>query len=218
VFNTTGGSNTAVGYAALFNNTVSNANSAIGLGALESNTTGSNNTAVGTSALFGSTTGNNNIAIGSNAGLNLTSGSNNIYLGTSSSANESNTMRLGQGQNRTFIAGVAGTALSGSQVLVSSTGQLGILTSSARYKRDISAMGARSRGLFELRPVTFRYKHDPERTQQYGLICRGGGQGLSGAGDAAKRRDGRVGAIPRANRDAAQRAAASAASAAAAAG
>ena len=75
------------------------------------------------------------------------------------------------GQTRTFIAGVAGTALSGSQVLVSSTGQLGILASSARYKRDISAMGRRSRGLFALRPVTFRYKQDRQRIRQYGLIA-----------------------------------------------
>jgi Chaperone of endosialidase len=56
-------------------------------------------------------------------------------------------------------------------VHVSNTGQLGILASSARYKRDISSMGARSRKIFELRPVTFRYKLDSRRTLQYGLIA-----------------------------------------------
>ena len=55
-------------------------------------------------------------------------------------------------------------------VLISSTGQLGFQASSARYKRDIQVMGARSRGLLKLRPVTFRYKQDPQRERQYGLI------------------------------------------------
>jgi hypothetical protein len=32
-------------------------------------------------------------------------------------------------------------------------------------------MGARSRALFQLRPVTFRYKQDPEGMRQYGLIA-----------------------------------------------
>jgi hypothetical protein len=58
-------------------------------------------------------------------GQSLTSGSNNIYLGAASPATESNTMRLGLNQTRTFIAGVAGSHLSGSQVVVSSSGQLG---------------------------------------------------------------------------------------------
>src|SRR5262249_17778267 len=43
--------------------------------------------------------------------------------------------------------------------------------SSARYKRDIAAMGERSQGLYHLRPVTFRYKHDPQGQRQYGLIA-----------------------------------------------
>jgi Chaperone of endosialidase len=32
-------------------------------------------------------------------------------------------------------------------------------------------MGARSRGLFQLRPVIFRYKQDPQGVRQYGLIA-----------------------------------------------
>jgi hypothetical protein len=52
-------------------------------------------------------------------------------------------MRLGEIQTSTFIAGIAGTHVSGNQVVISSTGQLGIVASSARYKRDIRAMGAR---------------------------------------------------------------------------
>jgi Chaperone of endosialidase len=84
---------------------------------------------------------------------------------------ESNTLRLGSGQTQTFIAGIAGVPVSGSAVLINNQGQLGILASSARYKRDVEAIGARSRGLFQLRPVTFRYRQDPQGERQYGLIA-----------------------------------------------
>jgi hypothetical protein len=119
-------------------------------------------------------TGGNNIALGQFAGFNLTSGSENIYVGTVNAASpgtESKTIRLGEGQTRTFVAGIGGTPLSGTQVVVTGSGQLGILASSARFKRDIEAMGERTRGLFLLRPVTFRYKQDPRGTRQYGLIA-----------------------------------------------
>jgi Chaperone of endosialidase len=171
---TTGSNNTAVGGFALFNNTLGLNNTASGVDALFSNTTGLNNTAVGGFALFSSTTGVNNIAVGLGAGVLLTSGNNNIYLGNSGgTATESNTMRLGGVgvQSQTFIAGIAGVPVTGSAVLISSTGQLGIQASSARYKHDIQPMGTRSQGLFQLRPVTFRYKQDSEGERQYGLIA-----------------------------------------------
>jgi uncharacterized coiled-coil protein SlyX len=50
-------------------------------------------------------------------------------------------------------------------------GKLGIVMSSARYKRDIHDMRAASSGLMKLRPVTFRYKNDLQRIRQYGLIA-----------------------------------------------
>jgi hypothetical protein len=53
-------------------------------------------------------------------------------------------MRLGDGQTSTFVAGISGTPLRGSQLVVTASGQLGILASSARYKRDIEDMGAQS--------------------------------------------------------------------------
>ena len=61
--------------------------------------------------------------------------------------------------------------MSGAAVLISSSGQLGTLVSSARYKHDIEDMRGRSAGLHQLRPVTFRYQGDPERRLQYGLIA-----------------------------------------------
>jgi hypothetical protein len=80
-------------------------------------------------------------------------------------------MRLGLRQTRPFIAGIFGAPVSGATVRVNSAGQLGIQPSSARYKQDIQAMGPRSQGLFQLRPVTSRYQHDPQGLRQYGLIA-----------------------------------------------
>jgi Chaperone of endosialidase len=51
------------------------------------------------------------------------------------------------------------------------TGQLGIVTSSARYKRDIEAMASRSEDLLKLRPVTFVYKDDVSAAPRYGLVA-----------------------------------------------
>jgi len=170
--NTTGGSNTASGVFALLFNTTGGGNTASGVNALFSNTTGGSNTAVGVNALLFNTTGLNNIAVGVGAGGSLASGSNNIYLGSSSAtATEANTIRLGAVQTQTFIAGISGVPVSGSAVLISNTGQLGIQASSSRYKRDIQPMGGHSRGLLQLRPVIFRYKEDAQDERQYGLIA-----------------------------------------------
>ena len=169
---TTGGNNTASGVDTLFNNTTGSSNTGTGAFALFSTTTGGSNTGVGVNALFSTTAGDNNLAVGAGAGGILTSGSNNIYLGNSGgTGTESNTMRLGQVQAQTFIAGIAGVPVSGSAVLISSTGQMGIQASSSRYKRDIQPMGTHSRGLHQLRPVIFRYKQDAQGERQYGLIA-----------------------------------------------
>src|SRR5205085_8260019 len=145
--------------------------------ALENNTTGRNNTAIGTVALFGNKTGSNNTAVGANAGQNLTSGSNNIDIGANvlGNAGEANTIRVGkQGtQKATFIAGIAGTPISGSTVVVNSTGKLGVATSSARFKEAIKPMGTASKAILALKPVSFRYKEevDPDATPQFGLVA-----------------------------------------------
>src|SRR5207253_8248932 len=60
---------------------------------------------------------------------------------------------------------------SGVNVVINSNGQLGTLVSSARYKRDIQDMGDSSQGVYQLRPVTFRYKQDKQGPRQYGLIA-----------------------------------------------
>ncbi len=132
-----------------------------------------NNSAWGANALFHNTTGSGNIAAGFQAGFNLTSGNNNIDIGNLGVADEANTIRIGtQGtHSATFIAGISNAAMVGSDVVIAANGQLGVVMSSARFKRDIDDMGSRSGGLAKLRPVTFRYKGDPAGTLQYGLVA-----------------------------------------------
>jgi hypothetical protein len=158
----------------MLSNTTGNDNTASGIFALSGNTMGGVNTAIGDFALDSNTTGSNNIAIGNGAGENLTTGSNNIEIGNSGNAPETNTIRIGvQGtQTATFIAGISGVGVaSGAAVVVNSFGQLGVVPSSARYKREVRNMGDDSDRLMKLRPVSFRYKADPTSTQQYGLIA-----------------------------------------------
>jgi len=173
--NTTGNNNTANGFEALFSNTSGSNNTGDGLLALENNTTGHDNTSAGFQALKSNTTGSNNIGLGSNAGSNLTSGSNNIDIGASGPAAEGNTIRIGkQGtQKNTFVAGIFGTAVTGSQVIVNSGGKLGVAVSSARYKEAVKPMNKASEAILALKPVSFRYKEeiDPDATPQFGLIA-----------------------------------------------
>ena len=61
-----------------------------------------------------------------------------------------------------------GTAI---PVLIDSNGQLGTVSSSARFKDEIQDMGEATEGLLKLRPVTFRYKGRPEGRTQFGLIA-----------------------------------------------
>ena len=172
--NTTGLENTADGANALSSNTTGKNNTAAGINALGRNTTGGHNTATGDSALSSNTMGDYNIGIGADARYNLTTGFENIDIGNVGVAAESGTIRIGVAgpQTAAYIAGINGSAVAGTaDVVVTSAGQLGVMASSARYKRDIHYMGQSSAGLMKLRPVTFRYKNDPEATRQYGLVA-----------------------------------------------
>lgn len=172
LLNTDGDLNTASGTQSLFGNTTGSSNTGVGVDTLLSNDTGNGNAAFGAEALANAI-GNGNIALGSNAGASLTSGNKNIYIGNKGKSVESQTIRLGQSQTQTFIAGIAGTPISGSTVLVNRKGQLGILASSARFKRDVHDMGTGSERLYDLRPVSFVYRGDASHERQYGLIAEG---------------------------------------------
>jgi hypothetical protein len=174
--NSTGGFNTAEGYDALYGNTTGSSNTATGYQALYNNNA-NNNTAYGSGALANNTTGTGNIAIGRNAGLSVSGGkSNNIEIGNGGSSNDSGAIRIGTSGTQTsfFAAGVEGVNVSGATVIVSSSGQLGVASSSRRFKEDIHDMGDSSQGLMRLRPVAFRYKKpfdDGTKPIQYGLIA-----------------------------------------------
>jgi hypothetical protein len=77
-------------------------------------------------------------------------------------------------QTATFVAGIRGvTVASGIGVIIGSNGQLGTVTSSARFKEAIKPMDKASEAILALKPVTFRYKHDldPDGVPQFGLVA-----------------------------------------------
>jgi hypothetical protein len=173
--NSTGSYNTAIGLEALSLNTTGGANTAVGFAALNGNTTGNNNTAVGTDALWQDTTGSDNIALGNFAGFTILRGSSNIHIGNPGRVgSESFTIRIGQRQTNTYIAGISGgTVPTGVPVIVDADGHLGTTTSSARFKEAIKPMDRASEAILALKPVTFRYKHelDPDGIPQFGLVA-----------------------------------------------
>ena len=121
-------------------------------------------------------TGSNNIGLGYNAGQNLTTGSNNIDLGNAGVAGESNRIRIGTKgtQQATFIAGISGkTVAGGVGVIIDTSGHLGTVVSSERFKDEIKPMDKASEAILALQPMTFRYKHelDPEGIPQFGLVA-----------------------------------------------
>ena len=161
--------NTAVGAFALFADTSGTDNCAVGFEALTSDTGGGANTAVGRGALDQNVSGNFNTAIGKDAG-GLATGSGNVYIGhlVAGVAGEN---------NHTYIRNINNTSVSGGGadfVTVDlTTGLLGHVTSSRRYKEDIKPMDKASEALYQLKPVTYRYRKEIERTQSpaFGLIA-----------------------------------------------
>jgi hypothetical protein len=168
--NADGTDNTALGRAALPANINGDGNTAVGRSALF-NSTGNGNTAVGLSALF-TTTGANNIGVGAGAGGTPNLGSDNIHIGNAGLLADDNVIRIGASQTETYIAGI-NTASVGpaATVLVDANGQLGVPVSSGRFKEQIEDMGGTSRGLMDLRPVTFRYRNQAQSGTRFGLIA-----------------------------------------------
>src|SRR6476661_4104666 len=166
--NVSGLENTAIGDQALLNNT-GNFNVAVGGAALLNNTTGNENTACGSGAL-NDTTGNDNTALGFQAGISATTGDGNVYIGSG--------MHGVAGEaDHTYVRNVNTTSVNGmgtDTVTVNlTTGLLGHLSSSRRYKEDIKPMDKTSEALYMLNPVTYRFKKDvdPSQSLDYGLIA-----------------------------------------------
>jgi Chaperone of endosialidase len=164
ISNTTGFGNVATGFQALHGNTMGGSNTAIGATALQSNTTGGGNTAIGSGALFKNTTGASNTALGISAGSGVTTSTNVICIGTDG-ANVNNSCFIGN------IHGVTTAISDAIPVVIDSAGQLGTMSSSYRFKKDIATMEKSSEAILSLRPVTFHYKTDTKGTPQFGLIA-----------------------------------------------
>jgi hypothetical protein len=90
-------------------------------------------------------------------------------------ASDNSTTRIGtSSQKKTLIGGISGkTVANGVGVIINSSGQLGTIQSSIRYKDDVKAMDKTSEAILAFKPVTFRYKEelDPEKIPQFGLIA-----------------------------------------------
>ena len=96
--NTDGYHGTAVGFQALLNNTTGYDNTAIGYQSLQYNTTGGQyNTAVGSLSLENNTTGQYNTCIGYNSGNGLINYNNTTCVGHAANKAESNAIVLGNG-------------------------------------------------------------------------------------------------------------------------
>ena len=197
--NTTGFSNTASGYAALVSNTTGNSNTATGVQTLFFNTTGINNTANGVNALLANTSGSYNTANGRNALLYNTSGIRNTAEGSQALLNNTGSNNIGLGYNAgssltvgsgnvCIGAGVLGVAAESNStriknvyasvaadraVYVNSDNKIGTLVSSRRFKDEIKPMDKASEAILSLRPVSFRYKKEIDRSHalSFGLIA-----------------------------------------------
>lgn len=170
--------NIALGYQALLTSAASAThNNAVGYQALYSNSSSSFNVALGDSAGY-LATGGQNIYLGSSAGSSATTGSNNIIIGYNAqlaSATNSNAVVIGASASKTFIYGINGitTAVADAiAVYVDSTGQLGTIVSSKKFKKNIISVDKQTaEKLAEFNIVTFHYIDDKTNTVQYGVIA-----------------------------------------------
>ncbi len=194
--NTTSSDNVAVGDSALaaYNGLtagIDGFNTALGSISLTALTSGFQNTAVGRRALEFLTSGNNNVAVGWRVGDGLTTGNGNTFIGFQGGSNEGpnvdNVICVGTrgdtngGEttpNRCYIGQIFGitTGNTGSPVLIDFDGQLGTISSSRRFKKDIKPMDQASEAILALKPVTFHYKDrrdgkKAQETPEFGLIA-----------------------------------------------
>lgn len=194
--NSSGTGLTAIGYQAL-NASTGALNTAVGLQAGLLISSGLGNTICGASSGAAHTTGDFNCIFGYANGASLTTtasrnifigtgntsigaSDSNIYLGINISATESNTLRIGSATgsagsqlNKAVICGIRGITTGVNDavaVLVDSANQLGVTSSSRRYKNNILDI-TNSDKLHQLRPVQFNYPQFEASRPEYGLIA-----------------------------------------------
>jgi len=157
-------------------------NTLISSGSGQSITSGQYNTIIGIGAAGSLLTGNFNLILeaGFTASALTSSESSNIYIQNTGVTGDNNIIRIGTAgsgngqQNKCFIAGIRGITTDAADaiaVLVSSTGQLGTVSSSRKVKDNIDDINNDSDVIYSLRPVTFTWKSNANAGKQYGLIA-----------------------------------------------
>jgi hypothetical protein len=185
---TSGIHNTGVGNSSLTSITTDSYNTAVGDGSLQFITAGTTyNTGMGYLCMQNMTGGSNNTALGfypiSGCGSNYTgSESNNILINHPGVLGESNVMHIGVSGSgaseidTTYIAGIYGSTVNagtGTAVYIDSTGLMGTVVSSKRFKKNIESLNHESEALYSLRAVSFNRIGDSDNTdqKQFGLIA-----------------------------------------------
>ena len=189
---TNGNNNVAIGASAMTVATGANSNVAVGSNSLTMLQNGSNNVAVGRLALTACQNTNGNTAIGYSAGPSITSGSDNIFIGYNSGSSllgaeanntiigasgtlgDADTIRIGvtaATATKCFIDGIQSfNASAGTAMYILSTGQLGVLVSSKKFKENIEDLTLND-NFDKLRPVKYNYINDEKKVMNYGLIA-----------------------------------------------
>jgi hypothetical protein len=151
--------------------------------------TGSQNTYLGCEAAFASGSSKKNVMIGYRSGYRTT-GSRNVFVGnaahyTTTNSTYSNCIAIGDSvivtaNNQIRIgnsdasslyieAAYNSTASGGTALYINSSGKIGTITSSKRYKKDITDIEINTTGIYNLRPVSYTSISDNQR--YFGLIA-----------------------------------------------
>ncbi len=127
------------------------------------NTFGGQNTAIGWDALSNNTAGVGNTALGHGAGSLVTTANNVISIGSSGADVDSSC----------YIGNIWQQPGGSQAVYVNASGKLGAMVSSRRFKDDIKPIDQASEAIYQLEPVSFRYKREiePTRPLSFGLIA-----------------------------------------------
>ena len=115
-----------------------------------------------------------NIVLGSEAGGNMTASSNVIQIATAAWRPTQFGSACSATHLRAFVPGIENNTVTSLPVHVNTaTGELGVFTSSARFKLGVQDIGDASAALHRLRPVSYRYRSDIDAsaTLHYGLIA-----------------------------------------------
>jgi len=185
--NVSGNYNTYIGISAGYSSTGTN-NTFVGNNSGFSNL-GYQNTHIGSESGIYTSTGKRNVHIGYRSGYRST-GSGNVFIGNSANntnftnstysncvalgdsviVNASNQVRLGNNNITTFYCmGAYTSTVTGDALYVTTLGKIGRLTSSKRYKTEITPLEINTTNIYKLRPVSYTSLSDNKR--YFGLIA-----------------------------------------------